>query len=299
MQAGHLIVAFGPASAYLLLLSHQPHVIILALSSAFFFLMGQVCASIVWISVVPLRSDTPFHLVVRVLVLELTRYIYYRLYEAAERNFTVLTPSVHIYPLQDLSSSIVSGLGFGLMHTVTLYGILLGHSIGDATLFSPRCQQMSAFTVAAWLSVAFNALHVLLMILAFDGYRRGSRLRIGVAGLLHLTAELLTLLNMAHDGCVVMIPVEFALVGLAGLLARIVTRESSYRSALRDREGLMKLFGAGGRRRSNAAAAAAAAGESKNIDGRRSLHLIGDGRALPLRQNSSVVMRAASDDKFR
>uniref|UniRef100_A0A7S3ZIR3 Uncharacterized protein n=2 Tax=Lotharella globosa TaxID=91324 RepID=A0A7S3ZIR3_9EUKA len=277
MQIGHLIVAFGPAIACLLLISHQPQAIILALSSSFFFLMGQVCASIVWISLVPLRSITPFQLVVRVIVLELTRYVYYRLYEAAELSFTVMTPSVSIYPLQDISSSIVSGMGFGLMHTVTLYGILLSYSTGDATLFSPRCEQMSAFTLAAWLSLAFNALHVLLMILAFDGYRRGSRLRIGLAGVLHLTAELLTLLNMAKGGCAVMIPVEFALVGVVGLLTRIVTRQPGYRSSLRDRDGLLKLFGAG-RRRSDAT-------DSKIIDS----------APPPLRPNSSVQM----DDKYR
>jgi len=103
------------------------------------------------------------------------------------------------------------------MHTVMMYGALLGASGSEAAFYLDTCPQISMFTytglssaflvypaiwrkiVACCMTVAaaavvalfYSALHVSLMIIAIDAYRRGSRLLAALPFALHLVFGLL------------------------------------------------------------------------------------------------------------
>jgi len=46
--------------------------------------------------------------------------------------------------------------------------------IGPGTFYADACPDFSVFVLSAWLSFCFNILHIQLMLLAFDAYRRKS-----------------------------------------------------------------------------------------------------------------------------
>ena len=91
----------------------------------------------------------------------------------------------------DLSASIAAGLGFGGMHTVMMYGALLFASSGEPTFFLASCPQISIFAWTAIVALLYNILHVTLMVMSLDAYRKGSRVLLLVPLAVHLTFGLL------------------------------------------------------------------------------------------------------------
>mmetsp|Transcript_3095 Transcript_3095/g.5741 ORF Transcript_3095/g.5741 Transcript_3095/m.5741 type:complete len:258 (-) Transcript_3095:16-789(-) len=240
MEIGSIIVAFGPAAMYLLLIYDAPQLFIVFIASSFFFLVAQMFAGVVWVVVFPLRTVLAFQLVVRVAFVEASRFFYLKLYKFTEEGFTVKQTEAKLFPLQDVSTA---GLGFGAMDTVSLYGLILSHSTDPATLYSANCPQMSTFTLVAWLSLLFQMLHILLMILAKDAYRRASVPRAVCMLGLHLAATLLTLLAGRRNGCLALLPAEGFVVVLAGLMLAVIVRQKEYRSYMRGIGAFELLFG--------------------------------------------------------
>ena len=50
-----------------------------------------------------------------------------------------------------------AGIGFGLCHTILMYGSVLGNALGPGTLFSPHCPQMSTFVLTGMCLPSFDA----------------------------------------------------------------------------------------------------------------------------------------------
>lgn len=75
------------------------------------------------------------------------------------------------------------------MHSIIMYGSILGSTTGDAALYVDTCSGMSMFTLSAMSALLFQVLHLFLMVLAFDAFRRQSKLLWARVVGLHLLAS--------------------------------------------------------------------------------------------------------------
>lgn len=135
-----------------------------------------------------------------------------------ELRLPALLPKGSFAQLSDASSAIASGLGFGLTHSLVMYGAILSQGGGVESVSLSGCDDLSLFNISgkygiqslqkAISSVTFwanlptaagnallvNVLHMGLMIWAFDAYRKvgwKSYIRWGLMVTSHLAFSLL------------------------------------------------------------------------------------------------------------
>ena len=208
--------------------------------SAFFWLLSLMLSSLVWAAIPPLHASARGWAIVPVgvIVQELARALFLRLYFRAERSFSVVSINAIVFPLVDLWSGVAAGAGYGAVQTFVYYAPILAHALGPGVLYSGHCSALSAFASGAWTAFLFNVLHILLMILAFDAYRqpRARPLRVAAVVLLHFAAASFTILNNIDEGCVMALPLIAGVVVVAAVWTVLVTHRPDYRSS-KDRRG--------------------------------------------------------------
>ena len=75
--------------------------------------------------------------------------------------------------LNDWSSALAAGAGFGGMHAFFLYGTLLASESGNlGTLYQPSCEVMPSLVNSAVVAMLFSVLDVFWMLFTFYGMRR-------------------------------------------------------------------------------------------------------------------------------
>lgn len=82
------------------------------------------------------------------------------------------------------------------MHTIMAYGALLASARGDEAFYLESCPQLSVFTSSAVVALFYNALHILLTVVALDALRRDQRARAALPCALHLAFALLVSRSM-------------------------------------------------------------------------------------------------------
>ena len=73
-----------------------------------------------------------------------------------------------------------------------------------------------------------NALHILLMVVALDAWRRKSPRLQAASFVLHLAFSLVTLLNTANGACAATLPLLSVVVGVAAAAAVRIVRAPDY-----------------------------------------------------------------------
>lgn len=112
-----------------------------------------------------------------------------------ESRLPALLPKDSFAQLSDASSSIACGVGFGLAHSLIMYGAIISQAGGVETVLVSDCTNLSIFDIsgnkrgtprtknmlfyqfnlfalAAGSAFLVNVLHLGLMIWAFDAYRK-------------------------------------------------------------------------------------------------------------------------------
>lgn len=161
----------------------------------------------------------------------LVRVGFVRVYTGAEQRIADTAPRGLPVPLNDMSSGMSAGLGFGVMQSVVMYGSVLGTAMGEATLYlsDGACDALSLHGVTAFASLLSVGLQVLLMLLALDAHRQGStRTALGVVGL-HWVAAMATLLNGAgSNACLAVPPIVLVVLGVAAWLVVRAAQRHDY-----------------------------------------------------------------------
>lgn len=225
---GCALVAFGPGgSLFALFVFPRPTLIIITLCSAFTWLLSVFASSLLWTVIPPLQEVHIVNAVLGALIQEAVRAAFVKGYAKIEARVAALSPG-GATGLNDVSSAVSSGLGFGLMQAVILYGSLLGSSLQEATLYAQGCSEMSLYVLSSFSALFFSALQVLLMVLAFDAHRRSSRSMWATVVGVHVAAALATLLNTAPSGCVAVPPVLAAVVAFSVWRVRAVMLAYDY-----------------------------------------------------------------------
>jgi len=224
------VVTLSPAAVLLwTVVLPKPELSILAIGSAFVWLLAiVVCAALWWataaLEVLPRLAVT---VALGVVVQEASRGLTYILYTRLLRGLQ----SVGLQPTRgNLSAlhrmapaAVANGVGIGVVQTVVMYGDMSGRALQPGSLYTEACESLSLFAVDALCSLGMLLLNVLLSIMGWTcAYPQRSRKWIGSIVGLHLLASASTLLNSAEvyptNGCAVALPCLFGSVGLAGLL---------------------------------------------------------------------------------
>jgi len=148
LQIGCFLVAFSPPIALCTyIIGPRPILMTLAIIAAGFWILSALAIGVVWsllgngsTALNPLKAS-----VVGTLLQETARAALVLSY----RSFQARITSGKLFPLDDWTSSLACGIGFGAMHSLILYGSVLAASLNpDASLFVSSCSQVPLIFVS-------------------------------------------------------------------------------------------------------------------------------------------------------
>ena len=281
LSLGAGLIAFGPMLAlFSSIVYAKAQLVIVVTSSAFFFLLSAVSASLFWTVFHAVGLRGPLGGIIPGVVAQFVfRCLFVAMYhrvekaiqqtlENAEDNSRAgTTSSVNgqeqsaesndrdknewsqvaklKLELNDAACGIASGVGFGGMHAVMLYGTLLASEMSNdiGVLYQESCPALPSLAVSAIHCFCFSILDIFWMLLTFFGMRRrlmyhrgerppnhvlrqyegqagaylGSTREGGNMALLtvlvtHLLASILTTADYFRFGCIVSLPATGAMV---------------------------------------------------------------------------------------
>ncbi|KAI9094035.1 gamma-secretase subunit Aph-1 [Phlyctochytrium arcticum] len=208
---GNALTAYGPALAvFILYVARNAQLVILLMTSAFFWLLSIFVASIFWFLIKPLQTVPAATVFLAVTLQEMSRYLFFRLMSKAEHNMNAIAKIPHS-PLNRPSNAFVTGLGFGIMSGLTLYLPQLAESAGPAILTTNSCFDGDVFFINAITTCIFIFLHAVWNMVAFDGWYRDQWLPFAFIVFSHYGASFSTLLTPSSIdyGCVIAILICF------------------------------------------------------------------------------------------
>jgi hypothetical protein len=184
LQFGCFLVAFSPSIAlFVQVVSKRPILISIAVASAGSWLSSFMITSIVWIGF----GNAPVEVVALsgVILQELHRALVVSSYRYVELMI--------VNGIDDFSSGIAAGVGFGSMHSVVVYGSLLFESISEGTYYNQgACPELPVILVGAYYSLSFFVLDVVLMQVAFKAWNQQSYSLASLILSVHLIATMST-----------------------------------------------------------------------------------------------------------
>eukprot|EP01041_Mallomonas_annulata_P006957 gene6957-14124_t len=197
----------------------RPQLVIVALAGSFAFLLSILLTSIFWNIQHAITKNNIWILVTMFSTVSqiVCRLIFIYAYRMTERIIKQSSPdSAEIFPLNDISSSIASGVGFGAMHSLMMFGSVLAASNGSGDLFVDSCPDIPLILSTSLIALAFSALDCVLMCMMFMAEKlQYSKTIIVLACLLHFTASCSTLANTNEHGCLVSLPLVYTVVAVS------------------------------------------------------------------------------------
>ncbi|CAM9308239.1 unnamed protein product [Phaeothamnion confervicola] len=227
LTVGSALIAFGPPAALIVLIvAQRASLLILLVTSAFFWLVSALLASLLWTAFPVAREQWLLVIIGGVSLQEFTRIGFVRLYKRAEKVILDATPthqqmsSAMLVELNDVTSSIAAGVGWGTMHGAIFFGTVLAENRGPGAAYSEACPRVPLVLFSSWVALLFIALDVALSGLMFSSVGGGagsSSDPSGVAGVfvLHFAASLPTLLHEIPGGCAASLPLMIGVVAAA------------------------------------------------------------------------------------
>ncbi|DBB12554.1 TPA: hypothetical protein ACH3X3_005349 [Trebouxia sp. C0006] len=194
---GCLLLAGGPPVVlYCFVIARQSFLVLLALASAFLWLLVFLLISAVWRGFLPLTSAGELVLVV-LLSVSLQEAARFALWKLHRRTCVALAFIAHKKTDTELTEqnkqamALTHGFAHGVVQSVLFSISWLPLSLGGATYHVPACPSMSYFLASALLSLGFFFLHTASMMLSFMGLEAGDWLLIAAPPALHVAASLL------------------------------------------------------------------------------------------------------------
>ncbi|KAJ3186586.1 gamma secretase complex protein [Gaertneriomyces sp. JEL0708] len=206
---GNAFMAYGPAlSVFLLCVAENAQMVILFMTSAFFWLISILVSSIIWYIIKPMQTVPAATIFVGVLLQECGRYLSFRLMSKAERGLNIVAKKPNS-PLNRPRHAFVLGLGMGLMSGLTSYLPQLAESAGPAVLPCSSCPGADVFFISAITTFLFIFLHTAWNMVAFEGWYRRQWLPFVLVVVSHYAASFGTLFTPStiNSGCIISIAI--------------------------------------------------------------------------------------------
>ena len=223
LQLAAALIAFSlPLALYASAISRSPTLTVIAIAAAAFWLLSVLAASLAWAVVGSIGPS----LIIAACLQEGARAAFVLLYRALERSIASARgsdrqgQSPHL-PLDDASSSVAAGFGFGFFHALIMCGGAIAASGGEATRYEESCPNVPLVLVSAYFALGFFVLDLLFTVVAFHAERRKDRLAVAFVLCFHGAAAMATLFH-----CSVSVPLLTTVVAsalFAGKTARAAT----------------------------------------------------------------------------
>jgi anterior pharynx defective protein 1 len=274
------LLAFSPSLTLLLLFTYsKAQLVIVVTTSAFFQLLSCLLSSLIHLPFRFMDTNAVYIIIpTSVASQALFRCAFVKIYHKVERvieksiqrhesenrdetrnssDQTEEASEVNLLRLElnDVSCGLASGVGFGFMHTVMLYGTLLAsenNRIG--TLYQESCTVMPSIFNSALMAFMFGILDIVWMMLSFYGMRRlngigrisewsftkghiGGKAALAFVFASHLAASFATLPNeiFSSNGCYIALPVLATITIVTCSLAWIYCNEKYLPEGQKDR----------------------------------------------------------------
>lgn len=153
---------------------------------------------------------------VAVLIQEASRFLLWRFHKLSLRALEFVSglqehAGSELLPNDHFSLSLTHGLAHSIVHTLFFCISWLPLSLGDGTIYTASCPQMSYYLVCSLTTLGFSGILTGAMVIAFEGMERQDWKRGGAPPVvLHLLGGLFTLINFSQGGCVVSVPLVLA-----------------------------------------------------------------------------------------
>ncbi|XP_013107648.1 gamma-secretase subunit Aph-1 [Stomoxys calcitrans] len=191
---GCSLIAFGPPfSLFVFTIAKNPIRVIILVVAAFFWLLSLVASSLLWYSVVPLRSVLAFGTVFSVLFQEYFRYLLYLLLRKFEEGLEAVADDRRLIENKHILAY-VSGFGFGIISAMFALVNVLADLTGPGTLGLNGGTE-SFFMVSAAQALSICLLHVFWSVIFFNAFDTTNYIHVSYVVGSHLFVSLITLLN--------------------------------------------------------------------------------------------------------
>ena len=192
---GSAAIGFAPfACMFFQIIFPKPQLLIVSITAAFFFLLAASAASFFWYLLDPIiglgsawSAIIPgvfFQFIFR----SLFAHTYFKVESVIEASIAkseeendennnseddAVQAAKNRLALNDVACGLASGVGFGGMHAILLFGSLLASETFDAgVLYQPSCPKVPTLTVSSFNTFCFFFLDVFWMLFTFFGMRR-------------------------------------------------------------------------------------------------------------------------------
>jgi len=216
---GCLFIAFGPSLAmlYFTILKHPIRIIVLVIG-AFFWLIALLLSALLWMAVVPLKTELAFSLVFSVLFQELMRFALYKLMSKAEAGLGYALTDEEKRSITGHRLSYVLGFGFGLMDGCFSIVNVLNVAAGPGNV-GLAAQSDHFFLESSFLTSCFILLHICWNIINFRLLKDKHYIQCSSMVALHLVCSCVTLFNTQYNMAYLSLIVTYVALFISGCWA--------------------------------------------------------------------------------
>lgn len=151
-----IILGFAPSIIGFLMFLQEPEHLLIAIATAFFYLISVLISSIFFFSESSFRIAS-VKIIYSVLFQELFRFLFLKLLNNSKN---LSSDSKH-------TNVLASGFGFGIASGLIQYSVILKDSFSPAIITCNSCEWLDLFIVAAFTTLLFISLHIAWHVLAF------------------------------------------------------------------------------------------------------------------------------------
>ncbi|KAI9269936.1 gamma-secretase subunit Aph-1 [Sporodiniella umbellata] len=230
---GCFFLAYGPiVSIFFLTIAPNAQYVLLTVSSAFFCLLALLISSVIWYVS---QSNQWITIAYTVAIQELGRYGLFRLSRRARKGLNTMSAHPN-FSLNPQLFALVFGFGYALTQALVGYLPILVASAGPGLLMCPSCPEASLYFITAITTSLFSLLHIVWMVLAFEGWDRPYFPYWLWVLFSHWGASYTTTLNSSPNirlGCVYSIVICFSILVISALaLFRLLNQRLSKNVAI-------------------------------------------------------------------
>lgn len=231
----YVLFSFGPAIVFILgVTARSASFTIAAVTSSFFWLVSIMLPSIIHVAVPGAKDHAVTTLLISVICQEIGRFLFVKLYYYSEDALVKKTATLQS-PFNEWSMAISSGVGFGLMSSLVMYGGALSGAFEEevySDFYLDQCPDISVYVYSASTSLIFQVLNVALMVLMFFALKASNAAKryseIALVVLLHLAASLMSLGSQVQGGCAAVLAGQSVLVVLTLIMVGYKNKSYHY-----------------------------------------------------------------------
>jgi len=230
---GCTLVTFSvPFALAVIIIGPKAQLVVTCLSSILFYLIAIMLSLILW-KLLPFFHSTTMFLLASVIVIEIVRKQFHDLCIKAERSFNTVSTNRVVFPLDDLSTSVSAGAGWGLCHILMYYFPMVAKSVGPGTYFLHSCSSFSVVTKASFFSFSIFLQQIFFMIIFFDALKIKVSIEWWLAFFAHIFVAIWSELGI---DCGVLVAGEVIIAICLGIWSWYLVHKPAYRRKLKKLE---------------------------------------------------------------